>query len=343
MQISENRIPNIAGHLIFWALSAFVLVLVFNTTGKLQKIDLVYVTIFHFSVVPLFYLTGQLLVPKFFSRQKYYLFALLSAVSLIVFAGFSQLLFNRYADFIFPGFYFVSTFSFIHSLLVHFIYLSISILIILSGSWFRETETRKKLISMEKEKIQAELQMLKSQVNPHFFFNTLQSLYALALKKEDKLPGMILKLSDLMRYVIYESETDKIMISKEITFLNNYLELQKLRLTANADLRVEVHVENDEIRVPPLLLIHFVENCFKHGLKGEAGKVYAHIRLEADQKMLYFQTRNNRKPEKYVNPKKGTGLDNVKRRLELHYPGRYHLKINEQESSFETELNIDLS
>lgn len=339
-----HRLRVITGHLAFWMLSGFVLLLIFRSTGAFRKIDLVYVAVVHFSVVPLFYLNELFLVPKFFSRCKYFLFGLFAVVSLIVFTGFSQLLFNRYADFIFPGYYFVSTFTFTDSLLVHFIYLVISTLIVLSGSWFREEENRRKIISMEKEKIQSELQMLKNQVNPHFFFNTLQSLYALALKNSGELPEMILKLSDLMRYVIYESDTPKISITKEIHFIRNYLELQQLRLTPGADLRFEVKGSDETVQILPLLLIHFVENCFKHGLKGETGNVYAHIFVEYDQQRLFFRAVNNKRklsPDENRNPR-GTGIENVRRRLELNYPGKYSLKINDLGKSFEITLQIRL-
>jgi LytS/YehU family sensor histidine kinase len=256
----------------------------------------------------------------------------------------SELLFNRYADFIFPGFYFVSEISLRDNVLVHAFYLAASTMIVLSGGWFRESEHKQQITELEKEKIHTELQMLKNQVNPHFFFNTLQSLYALALKKSDELPGMILKLSDLMRYVIYEADTEKIEIQKEISFIENYLELQKLRLTKNADLRFEVGGTGGEVEIIPLLLIHFVENCFKHGLKGEAGKVFAHIALNFNPDQIIFTAVNNQKkanqPEREQTS--GSGLENVRRRLDLHYSGRYDLKINSLESSFEVKLKINL-
>jgi LytS/YehU family sensor histidine kinase len=217
-------------------------------------------------------------------------------------------------------------------------------MIVLSGSWFRESGQKQKIIMLEKEKIDTELQMLKNQVNPHFFFNTLQSLYALALKKSDDLPGMILKLSDMMRYVIYDADTGKIKIQKEITFLENYLELQKLRLTDDADVIFDVEGNDDTVEIIPLLLIHFVENCFKHGLKGETGKVFTHINLRYDNSEVIFKAVNNQKKDahKKYDDGTGTGLENVRRRLELHYPGSYDLKINSHQNSFEVRLKISL-
>jgi len=305
----------------------------------------VYVIVFHLSLVPLFYLNVFWIIPWFFQSKKYMLYFSIGVIAVLVFAFLSELLFSQYADFIFPGFYFVSDFSIRDNVLVHGFYLAASTMIVLSGSWFREARQKQQIITLEKEKIRTELQMLKNQVNPHFFFNTLQSLYALALKKSDELPEMILKLSDLMRYVIYEADTEKIAIQKEVIFLENYLELQKLRLTKDADLKFDVEGENDQVEITPLLLIHFVENCFKHGLKGEAGRVYAHINLAYSPERIVFKAINNQKKNRRGDQEQtsGTGLENVKRRLELHYPGRHHIKINSLENSFEITLKILLA
>jgi hypothetical protein len=334
-----------AWHLVFWVLSVFVLMLVFNTSGKLQWIDVVYVAVFHLSLAPLFYLNVMVMMPRLFQAGKYLWFFLAATLATLLFTFFSELLFSRFADYVFPGFYFVSDISLRDNVLVHGFYLAASSMMVLSGSWFREARQKQQIITLEKEKIKTELQMLKNQVNPHFFFNTLQSLYALALKKSDELPGMILKLSDLMRYVIYEADTEKIQIQKEIIFLENYLELQKLRLTKDADVKFEVDGTDNEVEIIPLLLIHFVENCFKHGLKGEAGKVFAHMTLKYAPDQIFFTAVNNQKKRMGSatadNP--GTGLENVKRRLQLHYPGKHELEIKSRETSFEIALKIHLS
>jgi LytS/YehU family sensor histidine kinase len=187
--------------------------------------------------------------------------------------------------------------------------------------------------------------MHKNQVNPHFFFNTLQNLYARSLKKSDKLPEMILKLSDLMRYVIYDSNIPKIMATKEIEFIHDYLELQKLRLSPDTKLTFEVLGEPGNAMLPPLLLIPFVENCFKHGLKGEVKNAFATICLEFDKKQMLFIARNNTGLSAQSKIKKGpgVGIENVKRRLDLNYPERYFLKITDEDSIYEVCLKINLS
>jgi len=333
------------GHLGFWALSFFVLFLVFSTSGKIGAIDIIYTVIFHFTLIPLVYLNYYFGTPKFFLQKKTLLYLLVLIPAIVCFSVINEMLFSRYADILFPGYYFVSYFSLRDVIIIHLIYVIISTLVVLSGSWFREMEQKKKMIELEKEKINTELQMLKNQVNPHFFFNTLQNLYALSLKKSDQLPEMIIKLSELMRYVIYEANAPTIKIDKEIRFINNYLELQKLRLPGNPNIKFEIMGDPGEIEIPPLLFIHLIENCFKHGLKGEVKNTFTNISLEIDRNYLVFKTGNNvkLKPKDEVEKDSGMGIENLKRRLELNYPHKYDFSITEGEATFEVYLKIDLS
>jgi len=335
----------LAGHFGFWMLSFFVLLLVFNANGKIGTIDIIYTVIFHFTVIPLVYLNFYFGTPKYFLHKKTLIYLLVILPAIVLFSAVNLMLFSRYADVFFPGYYFVSYFSLRDVIIIHFIYVLISTLILLSGSWFREMEQKKKMIELEKENINTELQMLKNQVNPHFFFNTLQNLYALSLKKSDQLPDMILKLSDLMRYVIYEANAPTISLSREINFINNYLQLQKLRLAGDPNVRFVVVGEPGEIEIPPLLFIHLIENCFKHGLKGEVKNTFANISLEVDSKYLLFKTENNVKQQAKaeVDNKSGMGIENLKRRLELDYPNKYDFKITEGEATFNVYLKISLS
>jgi len=334
-----------AGHFSFWTLSIFVLLLVFSTSGEIGVIDIIYTVIFHFTLIPLVYLNFNFATPKFFLQKKTFIYLLVLITAIVFFSVINEMLFSRYADVLFPGYYFVSYFSLRDVIIIHFIYVIISTLVVLSGSWFREMEQKKKMIELEKENIHTELQMLKNQVNPHFFFNTLQNLYALSLKKSDQLPEMILKLSELMRYVIYEANAPAIKIGEEIRFINNYLELQKLRLPGNPNLKFEVIGDPGQIEIPPLLFIHLIENCFKHGLKGEVKNTYANISLEMDRNFLIFKTENNvrHNTKNEMEKDSGMGIENLKRRLELNYPHKYDFKITEGKTTFEVYLKIDLS
>ena len=203
----------------------------------------------------------------------------------------------------------------------------------------QDVELRMK--EVERQKIEAELRALKSQVNPHFFFNTLNSLYSLSLDKSDKAPELILKLSDLMRYVIYESTDDMVPVEKQLEFLQSYVYLERLRADESLKIDFEVKGSNLNLKVAPLLYIAFIENSFKHGSKAKSDHPYIHIVFNLDREdRVGFTIENSLEPHRGKKAAGGIGLANVKKRLELLYPGRYELNISETNSVYRVELII---
>ncbi|SEL58601.1 sensor histidine kinase [Parapedobacter koreensis] len=216
-----------------------------------------------------------------------------------------------------------------------FMLLSTAVFIISSN--FKHREHRK---SLENEKLNAELAFLKSQINPHFLFNSLNNIYSLAYQKSDKTPEAILKLSEIMRYMLYESNEETVLLEEEINYLKNYIELQKLRFKENV--YVELHVAMDETdhRIMPLLLISFLENAFKHGVSTDANKPIR-IDIEVHNGRLHFKA-ENAKSQLNKDQTKGVGLTNLKRRLQLGYPGRHTINIIESDTYYSSELFIYL-
>jgi len=194
---------------------------------------------------------------------------------------------------------------------------------------------------VERQKIEAELGALKAQVNPHFFFNTLNSLYSLSLDKSDKAPELILKLSDLMRYVIYETREDEVSIEKQLEFVKSYIYLERLRFGENLQIDLEIKGEHLHNRVAPLIFIAFIENAFKHGSKSMDTAPFIRIGFDlTSENRILFTMENSKEP---ANPQKspaGIGLANVKKQLELLYPGRYTLSISDSESKYLVNLMI---
>lgn len=177
----------------------------------------------------------------------------------------------------------------------------------------------------QKEKLTGELQFLKSQINPHFLFNVLNNMYSLSLKKSDLLPDVILKLSGMMRYMLYESEDKQVLLTSEITYLDNYIDLQKLRLLNNVDVSVMKEGDFDNKYISPMLLIPFVENIFKHGITHDSSS-YIFIYIKLDGNTLIFKTDNPFSGHKAKDKASGIGIQNVRRRLELIYPQRHSLQ-----------------
>ncbi len=194
----------------------------------------------------------------------------------------------------------------------------------------------------ENENLKSELSLLRSQISPHFMFNVLNSLTALARKKSDDLEPIIIKLSQLMRYMLYDSGINKVSLETEIEYLQNYIDLQKLRFGSSIDVHFEKSVTHTGFNLEPMLLIPFVENAFKHGT-GMILQPEIHIHLSNDGKQLNFIVKNkftpNVKEEKDATS--GIGLQNVKRRLELLYPGKYSLGIDQNKEWFEVKLKLE--
>jgi two-component system LytT family sensor kinase len=201
-----------------------------------------------------------------------------------------------------------------------------------------------RLQEAEFKQLQTELALLKSQVNPHFFFNTLNNLYALSLGKSERVPEMILKISNLMRYVMDSSRKKEVELNQEIEFLKNYIALEKLRFRTESDIQFQINGQTEGKRIAPLLLIPFIENSFKHGANSTIGNFYIHMKFIINENGLSFLIKNN-KQENYKADSPSSlksGLNNVKRRLELLYPNKHKLEIQEKIASYEVHLEISL-
>ncbi|AZB17539.1 GHKL domain-containing protein [Chryseobacterium indologenes] len=201
----------------------------------------------------------------------------------------------------------------------------------------------KLILRLKKEKKQAELMHLKSQVNPHFFFNTLNNLYGLVEQDTTKAQQMILTLSDMMRYSIYEGQNDWVTLAEEITYLENYMDLHRTRYHKTIDIRFDIDVEDRNIKIMPLLFIIMVENAFKHGVEKLRKDAFVHIQLKANKQHIDFEIENNFDKEE-VDDQEGIGLQNLKQRLELVYLKKYKLKIspNYADSIYQVQLKLSL-
>ncbi len=207
------------------------------------------------------------------------------------------------------------------------------------------TNTQRRLA--ENESMQSELRFLKSQINPHFLFNTLNSLYALTLKKSDKAPDIVIKLSEMMRYMLYECNEPRVPLRKEINYLRNYLDLERLRQRDGIEIGLTVNGTVTDQQLAPLLLIPFLENSFKHGVNTNLQGGFVKARLDVLPAAIHFDLENSKgsvMPSSPTGgrPSGGIGLVNVRRRLELLYPGRYTLNIRETPSSYGIHLDLKL-
>lgn len=205
-----------------------------------------------------------------------------------------------------------------------------------------QLRSRERENALLREKHYAELQLLKNQIQPHFLFNTLNNIYSLARKKSDQTPDAIVKLSDLLSFMLYEARKDRLPLKKEISFLEDYLSLQSIRYDQRLTLRVKQDVEDPEILIHPLLLLPLVENAFKHGAGENHLDTFIDISLQVKEGWLQFEVVNSAEINYDPDKKSGIGLANLERQLALIYP-EYSLKYKLHEGTYKAHLTINLS
>lgn len=206
--------------------------------------------------------------------------------------------------------------------------------------WF-EFESRQR--EAENQKLTNELNFLKAQINPHFLFNTLNNLYYLAYSKSDNTTGVIARLSQMMRYMIDDSNHQYVPLEKEIEYMKNYISLEELRLNNSVPISVDISGEIASIKIAPLILITFLENAFKHGVSANSADAWVKMSISVVGSKLQYTVENSKPASAIGVVKNGIGLQNVYRRLELMYPGKHELLIEELANQYRVSLILDLS
>ena len=196
---------------------------------------------------------------------------------------------------------------------------------------------------LRNEKLEAELKFLKSQINPHFLFNALNNIYALTVIQSDQAPGNLIKLSGMLRYMLYECKNDRVLLGQEIEYLRNFIDLHLLKDSRGLNVDVDLDESRPQLPIAPMLLIPFVENAFKHSKIEDLAKGWIRIQLRTSAERLLFSVQNSQPGAGYTKDQAGgIGLHNVRRQLELLYPGRHELNIETGPEQFSVTLSIDL-
>ncbi|MBS1525060.1 MAG: sensor histidine kinase [Bacteroidetes bacterium] len=327
-------------HVVFWVsiVSYFVYLTVQNSKISTEALVVIF-GVFSIVNIGLFYLNYLFLIPKFLDKKKYRAYALSLVLAIIVFALGKYGLAANFKTYILlhEGKMLPFWTYFISSALTNIFFLFLSTALKFAVDWFLNARIQKDL---ENQRLSAELAFLKSQINPHFLFNSLNSIYSLAYQKSDTAPEAILKLSEIMRYMLYESNDNKVDLAKELQYLHNYIDLQKIRFGNKAFVDFKVTGEVGSQKIVPLLLIAFIENAFKHGVANDPNTPIR-LLINLDGENLYFYTEN----KKHMNNRDmegGVGLQNVRRRLELLYPNKYKLDIQDKPDLYICELSLVL-
>lgn len=344
MQISINKLfkNRVLQHALFWLLSYYVLLQMFSNSTEIQKIDFIYTALFHVNLIIGVYINLYLLIPKFLSNKKFFLYIFLLLIVIVGCAELNIVFFDKLIDIILPGYYFISYYEFTDILKFVVVYIAATSLVKLAKSWFKLSDANKRLAELQKENIETELNALKGQINPHFLFNSLNVLYSLVIKQSPESPDAIIKLSDILRYVIYGSNKDYVSLNEEIKLINDYLGLQKFRIDKDSKVDFNYDIEDDNLKIAPMLLLPLIENSFKHGIKGDICQTYVDITIKAGKREILFEIKNNKgfAEQQEADKPSGIGLSNIKNRLSLIYPGRHIFEIKETDSFFQVTLII---
>ena len=282
-------------------------------------------------LLPLYILYSRAVVVKFLFERKYLVFGGLTLLFLVTLLTLIFSLFKIGQAFVRdPGYYYFSYSSL--SLVREITWILINCCFAVTIAYFRSKWTEEeRMEDMQKENTYYKLRYFRTQLNPHFLFNTLNSIYSLSLSKNEKTPEVVVKLADIMRFLIYECNEDKIPLNKEIEFIRNYIEIERIRYDADIQFHVEGHT--DGVMIEPFLFISFIENGFKHAIDNSFAKPFIYITLKVNPEQITLNVINNTSLELENQAKKiqGKGLVNSKSVLELLYPDAYALDIIQTE------------
>ena len=344
-----SKSVRIVYHIIFWLIVGFFYFLVFNWNSAFREVSI----IFSIGLLPVAilvtYLFNYLLVPRYLWEKRYGRFFFVSFIIQLHATRLSFLIV------FFALIYILETEASLEPAVLHpelqaislnfIVFFAISIKQIKRAFFIQQekNEIEKTKLNTELKLKEAELKILKAQIHPHFLFNTLNNLYGLTLEKSDSAPDLVLKLSEILDYILYRCNDKKVPLNAEIENLKNYISIEKLRYTEKLELKIEFPENYDDLQIAPLILLPFVENAFKHGVSNFPDGAFVETKISCSGNTLNFKIENSRNPELGKSgPASGIGLKNVRKRLDLVYPEKYNLNISEKEKTFSVNLTIEL-
>ncbi|MCE7994758.1 MAG: histidine kinase [Roseivirga sp.] len=316
-------------HILGWLLFAGIFLFGISRVEPLGKSFLVVLSVFGPSL-PAVYL-HSLTFDKWFRKKKYGLYFLSLLANIMLFGLLIEFIAGEIVYYDDPDAYISGRLS-----LIAFLVVSTGFRFLFEG-----LEAKSKLAEIEAKQAQAELESLKSQVNPHFLFNSLNNIYGLLMEDVDRAGDSLLTLSSLLRYLIYASQKTRIGLEEEVKFLDDYMAMERLRLGDKCQLSFEKEGDVTGRSLSPFLLIPFVENAFKHGSFATVGESHIHVKLHLEENKLTFKVDNSTKSKARKEPE-GTGIANVKRRLELLMPEKHTLEVTPGDSRFYVKLELSL-
>lgn len=288
-------------------------------------------------MIPTYFITGYI-VPEYLYTQQWSRF-IVWLIGIGIFIFFMRIKYTEWIYYLESGEYFKMPASkLLKNIIRDYAIIALGVCISILGDYRRKQQQNEMLI---KAKAEAEIKLLKEQLHPHFLFNSLNNIYSLALTKSDHTAESILKLTELLDYLLYRANQDSVPVIREVQLLEHYIDLEKLRHGDRLEIKTDFLIEDDNIKLPPLLFLPFAENCFKHGSPGKDGIFRINMELEARKTNLRYKVINSKRGDvSGISSRGGIGLANIRKRLELLFPGRHELTISETSEIFTVELQI---
>jgi hypothetical protein len=328
---------------LLWGCSFLLLLFLFSGRTSPERIDYIYTICFITTLIVPVSINLYFLIPSYLKKEKNVIFLVLFVLNLVVFSELNPLFFEFIINTFFNDYYFISYHNDLEIYFIFFLFFILSTLIKLGEDWVYLNQVENKVLKAQKQEIEHQLYSLKGQINPHFLFNSLNVLYSLAIDKKEDLTNAILQLSDILRYVLYDIEADKIPLSKEIELIKNFIAFEKNRQIKNSKITFDYKVDEQK-EIYPMLFLPLIENSFKHGLKSGVQNPYVNIDLTEEDNTVLFCVSNNFTPpistEKRTD--KGIGLKNIKENLSIIYPEKHAFKTEVKGNIYTIKLAIDL-
>ncbi|MDG2195086.1 MAG: sensor histidine kinase [Polaribacter sp.] len=329
---------------LLWCASFAVLLYFFSQDHSPAKIDYVYTGSFIATVIPPVFLNLYVLIPRFLKKEKYALFGFFFLINLLLFTQLNTWFFSSLIDYVFSDYYFISYHSNMKVFFIFSVFLAATTLMKISEDWVYLNQIENRALKLENQQIQFQLSSLRAQINPHFLFNSLNVLYSLSLQNKEETSNAIVQLSDILRYVLYDSNTEKITLKKERALILNYLDFQKFRHQETAEIQFDDDIDDAAFKIYPMLLLPLIENSFKHGIKGDTEQTFVTIHMTKTAKEFHFYIENNLsdKVEKQEEKYAGLGLKNIQQNLGLIYPNKHSFTITKTTTTFAVSLKIEI-
>ncbi|WP_299525810.1 sensor histidine kinase [Winogradskyella sp.] len=328
---------------VLWSLAFVILLFVFSKGKTPITIDFIYTVTFLAALAIPASINFYILMPRLLKKERYIIYVACFVLNLLLFAFLSSWLLQPILDALFSSYFFISYLSKTNILLVFAIFLIASTLIKLAEDWFYYNTNENKLLRLKNQQIETQLSALRSQINPHFLFNSLNVIYALALEKKEGITNAIVQLSDILRYVIYDSDTEQVTLRDEIKLLKNYIAFQNHRVKTPYKTDFDLDVKDEGFKIYPMLLLPLLENSYKHGIG--TSKTTQPISIKMSQAGTNFEfliTNVNLDNKNQLREKhSGIGLENIRNNLNLVYPNRHQFEVSETSEQFKVRLSIN--